>query len=392
MKGLISNRKMVRHSNFLIFLFSIFSISLYPKTPIMGWSSWNHFRIHIDEKMIREQADAMKSSGMYAAGYRFVNIDDGYFGGRDAAGKLFCDSVKFPSGMKSLADYIHKKGLKAGIYSDAGQNTCGSIWDKDKNGIGVGLYGHVKEDCNLFFNEWGYDFLKVDWCGGQQQKLDFEKTYLPIIEEVRNAKKNIVFNVCCWKFPGEWAVKVADSWRVSGDIEANFKSICHIIDLNAGLAKYASPGHFNDMDMLQVGRGMSYDEDKSHFSMWCMMTSPLLAGNDLRKMSKQTIDILTNKELIAINQDKACRQAERISNDNQVELWVKPLSSKKVKAVAIFNRSVDAVDYVLTNKSIQVAAKAKLRDLWLHADLGKIGEGKTFRVPAHGIVVLKISE
>jgi len=382
-------------SIFLIFLISSFSISVFTqknKTPIMGWSSWNHFRIHIDEKMIREQADAMVSSGMYAAGYRFVNIDDGYFGGRDAAGKLFCDSVKFPSGMKALADYIHKKRLKAGIYSDAGKNTCGSIWDKDKKGFGVGLYGYTKADCNLFFNDWGYDFLKVDWCGGQQQKLDLAKTYLPIIEEVRNTKKNIVFNICCWKFPGEWAVTVADSWRISGDIEANFKSICHIIDLNAGMAKYASPGHFNDMDMLQVGRGMTYDEDKSHFSMWCMMTSPLLAGNDLRKMSKQTIEILTNKELIAINQDKACRQAERISNDNQVELWIKPLFSKKEKAVAIFNRSDKAVDYVLTNKSIQAGTKAKLRDLWLHADLSKMGESKTFHVPAHGIVVLKVKE
>jgi len=362
------------------------------QTPIMGWSSWNHFRININEKMIREQADALIRSGMYDAGYRYINVDDGYFGGRNAEGNLVCDTVKFPSGMKALAEYIHQKGLKAGIYSDAGQNTCGSIWDKDKNGTGVGLYGHIKQDCNLFFNEWGFDFLKVDWCGGQQQKLDLAKTYLPIIQEVRSAKKKVVFNVCCWKFPGEWVVKVADSWRISGDIEASFKSICHIIDLNADLAKYASPGHFNDMDMLQVGRGMSYDEDKSHFSMWCMMASPLLAGNDLRKMSKLTVDILTNKELIAINQDRAGVQAERISNDNQVELWVKPLSSKKEKAVAIFNRSDKVVDYVLTNKSVQVGTKAKLRDLWLHADLGKIGENKTFSVPAHGIVVLKVRE
>jgi len=359
----------------------------------MGWSSWNHFRVNIDEKMIREQADAMIRSGMYDAGYRFVNIDDGYFGGRDASGMLFCDSVKFPSGMKALATYIHKKGLKAGIYSDAGQNTCGSIWDKDKKGIGVGLYGHVKEDCNLFFNEWGYDFLKVDWCGGQALKLDLQKTYLPIIESVRNTKKNIVFNICSWKFPGEWAIKAADSWRISGDIEANFKSICHIIDLNAGLAKYASQGHFNDMDMLQVGRGMTYDEDKSHFSMWCMMSSPLLAGNDLRNMSAQTIEILTNKELIAINQDKAAKQAERISSINNVEVWVKPLYAKKgkQKAVAIFNRNSDAFDYVLTNSKIEFDENSKLRDLWLHTDLGKTGESRTFHVPAHGIIVLRIS-
>lgn len=378
----------------ILFLFSIFSFSVIAKTPLMGWSSWNHFRVNIDEKMIREQADAMIRSGMYAAGYRFVNIDDGYFGGRDAAGKLFCDSVKFPLGMKALATYIHKKGLKAGIYSDAGQNTCGSIWDNDKKGIGVGLYGFVKQDCNLFFNEWGFDFLKVDWCGGQALKLDLQKTYLPIIESVRDTKKNIVFNICCWKFPGEWAVKAADSWRISGDIEANFKSICHIIDLNAGLAKYASPGHFNDMDMLQVGRGMTYDEDKSHFSMWCMMASPLLAGNDLRNMSSQTIEILTNKELIALNQDKACVQAERISTINQVELWLKPLYFKKgkQKAVAIFNRNSDSVDYVLTNNSIQVSANATLRDLWQHANLGKMGDNRTFHIPAHGIVVLKICD
>lgn len=378
----------------LLFLFSIFSFSVLAKNPLMGWSSWNHFRVNIDEKMIREQADAMIRSGMYAAGYRFVNIDDGYFGGRDAAGKLFCDSVKFPSGMKALATYIHKKGLKAGIYSDAGQNTCGSIWDNDKNGKGVGLYGFVKQDCNLFFNEWGFDFLKVDWCGGQAQKLDLQKTYLPIIKSVRDTKKNIVFNICCWKFPGEWAVKAADSWRISGDIEANFKSICHIIDLNAGLAKYASPGHFNDMDMLQVGRGMTYDEDKSHFSMWCMMSSPLLAGNDLRNMTAQTIEILTNKELIALNQDKACVQAERISTINQVELWKKPLYSEKgkQKAVAIFNRNSDSVDYILTNNSIQVSANATLRDLWQHANLGKMGDNRTFHIPAHGIVVLKICD
>ncbi len=378
----------------LLLVLPIGQLAAKDKAPIMGWSSWNHFRVHIDEKMIREQADAMIRSGMYDAGYRFVNIDDGYFGGRDAAGKLYCDSAKFPSGMKALATYIHKKGLKAGIYSDAGQNTCGSIWDNDKNGIGVGLYGHVKEDCNLFFKEWGYDFLKVDWCGGQFQKLDLAATYLPIIKEVKVIDTDIVFNVCCWKFPGEWAIKVADSWRMSSDIEANFKSICHIIDLNADLAKYASAGHYNDMDMLQVGRGMSYDEDKSHFSMWCMMSSPLLAGNDLRKMSAQTIEILTNKELIAINQDKAGIQAQRISVANQLEVWVKPLYAKKgkQKAVALFNRTNVAVDYVLKNVDIQSGESAQLRDLWQHADLGSMGVSKTFRVPAHGIVVLKITE
>ena len=229
----------------------------------MGWSSWNHFHVNIDEKMIGEQADAMIASGMYNAGYRFINIDDGYFGGRDANGNLFPNAKKFPSGMKALTGYIHGKGLKAGIYTDAGNNTCGSIYDKDSLGTGVGIYGHLKQDCNLFFNEWKFDFLKVDWCGGERMKLDEETEYSKIIAEVKSIDSNIVFNVCRWKFPGEWAIKKADSWRTSGDIRENFASILKIIDLNATLYKYASPGHYNDMDMLQVGRGMSYNEDKT---------------------------------------------------------------------------------------------------------------------------------
>ena len=364
------------------------------KTPIMGWSSWNNFHVKIDELIIRGQADAMVSSGMYDAGYRFVNIDDGYFGGRDADGKLFANSEKFPSGMKALADYIHSKKLKAGIYSDAGSNTCGSMWDKDKNGIGVGLYGHIKEDCDLFFNQWGYDFLKVDWCGGEKLKLDEKTEYLSILTEVKKINKNIVFNICRWTFPGEWAITTADSWRISGDIASSFESICKIIDLNAGLAKYASPGHFNDMDMLQVGRGMTYDEDKSHFSMWCMMVSPLLAGNDLREMTKETIEILTNKEIIAINQDPACIQAERKIKDGTIEVWRKPLGKKegKITAIAVFNRGESPATYSLPSENITVSKKAKVRDLWLHKDLGKMGTDMSIKVPAHGIVVLKVTE
>ncbi|MBV5314718.1 MAG: glycoside hydrolase family 27 protein [Prolixibacteraceae bacterium] len=364
------------------------------RTPIMGWSSWNHFRVNINEQIIREQADAIISSGMYDAGYRFINIDDGYFGGRDSKGNLFPDSYKFPSGMKALADYIHSRGLKAGIYSDAGTNTCGSIWDNDKNGLGVGMYNHVKEDCDLFFKNWGYDFLKVDWCGGENQKLDEQTEYLSILHEVKSIRPEIVFNICRWQFPGEWAVKAADSWRISGDINATWKSICHIIDLNAGLAKYASPGHFNDMDMLQVGRGMSYEEDKAHFSMWCMMTSPLLAGNDLRKMTKETIEILTNNELITLNQDSACIQAERILIDGTTEVWLKPLGEKngKNKAIAVLNRGESSIMYSLTNNIVPIGKKANVRDLWQHKDLGKFGKGIKLTIPEHGIVVLKISE
>lgn len=362
------------------------------KTPIMGWSSWNQFRIHINEQLIREQADALVSSGMYDAGYRYINVDDGYFGGRNEKGELTADKVKFPNGMKKLAEYIHSKGLKAGIYTDAGSNTCGSIWDNDKNGFGVGIYGHIKGDCQRFFKEWGYDFIKVDWCGGEQQKLDEKSEYLSIIKEVRAINKNIVFNICRWQFPGEWAIKAADSWRISGDISATWSSIAHIIDINANLAKYASPGHYNDMDMLQVGRGMSFDEDKSHFSMWCMMLSPLLAGNDLRSMSKETVGILTNREMIAIHQDKACIQAERKLKAENAEVWVKDLGRKggNEYAVAILNRSDKPISYTLTFDSIGIKKVVKIRDVWNHSNL-PASKTVTAQLPAHGIMVLKTS-
>jgi alpha-galactosidase len=392
---MIPEIKHMRKFNLIYFLFLSISIySQYSKTPIMGWSSWNNFQVNINEKIIRGQADAMISSGLYQAGYRFVNIDDGYFGGRRQNGELFADSLKFPSGMKSLADYIHSKGLKAGIYTDAGSNTCGSIYNADKNGIGVGIYGHIKGDCDLFFKQWGYDFLKVDWCGGEKQKLDEKTEYLSILNEVKNINKEIVFNVCRWTFPGEWAIKTADSWRISGDIVSTFESICKIIDKNAGLAKYASPGHFNDMDMLQVGRGMSYEEDKSHFSMWCMMVSPLLAGNDLRSMTKETIEVLTNKELIAINQDSACLQAERIIKDGKTEVWVKALGKKdgKAKAIAVFNRGESPISYTLQSDVAGLSRKASVRDLWMHKDLGKLGNGIKVNVPKHGIIVLRIMD
>ncbi|NML19306.1 glycoside hydrolase family 27 protein [Pseudoflavitalea sp. G-6-1-2] len=361
------------------------------KPPIMGWSSWNHFRVRIDEKLIKQQADALISSGMYDAGYRFINIDDGYFGGRDSSGKLIPDPAKFPSGMKAIADYIHSKGLKAGIYTDAGSNTCAHVWDNDPLGVGVGLYGHIEADCNLFFKEWGYDFLKVDWCGGEKLKLDEETEYTKIINAVKAIDSNNVINVCRWQFPGEWVIKKADSWRMSADIDATFKSILSIIDLNVDLHKYASAGHYNDMDMLQVGRGMTYEEDKTHFSMWCMLNSPLLAGNDLHTMTQQTIGILTNKEIIALNQDAGFVQAQRVLKQGNIEVWVKPLGvDGKSKAIAIMNRGESAKPFVLQAEKLGLPKKGKLRDLWLHKDLGELGSSRNFIIPRHGTVVLKL--
>ncbi|MGV8877731.1 MAG: glycoside hydrolase family 27 protein [Sphingobacteriaceae bacterium] len=359
--------------------------------PIMGWSSWNNFRIHINEEIIKGQADAMVNTSMYDAGYRFINIDDGFFGGRDAAGKVFADAEKFPSGMKSLADYIHSRNLKVGIYTDAGKNTCGSVYDNDKKGLGVGIFGHIAADCNLYFKEWGYDFLKVDWCGGEKMNLDEKTEYLKIINYVKSIDSNLVFNVCRWKFPGDWVAKKADSWRISGDISSDFSSILAIIDLNKDLYKYSSAGHYNDMDMLQVGRGMSYDEDKSHFSMWCMLNSPLLAGNDLRQMSSETLEILTNKEVIALNQDKGFHQAQKINQIGNIEIWLKPLGTNgKESAVAILNRGNKAESILLTPTLLGKKGGASLRDLWLHKNLGKLKRGRSFNIPKHGILVMKI--
>ncbi len=360
-------------------------------TPIMGWSSWNNYRIHINDSIIRNQADAMVRSGMAEAGYSFINIDDGYFLGRDEKSRLLYDDVKFPNGMKSLADHIHAKGLKAGIYTDAGENTCGSIWDADKNGIGVGVFGHEHIDFPMFFNEWGYDFIKIDWCGGQQQKLDEESVYSSLIHQVKETRKDVVFNICRWQFPGTWACAIADSWRISGDINASFGSICHIIDKNMFLAPYASPGHFNDMDMLQVGRGMTADEDKAHFTMWCMMASPLLAGNDLAQMSEETRMILTNKEIIALNQDPAGLQAEIVARINGVEMWVKHLVQRngRERAVTLLNRSETPVTVTIDFAEAGLKDVKSVRDLWEHQEKQVTDNKMTVEVPAHGVRALR---
>lgn len=366
-----------------------------PQTPIMGWSSWNNFRVNINEDIIKAQADYMVSSGMAEVGYSYINIDDGFFGGRDGHGNLIVHKERFPNGMKVIADYIHSKGLKAGIYSDAGINTCASQWDKDTIGVGAGLLGHDRKDLKLMLKDWNYDFIKVDWCGGDWLGLDEETRYTQIANIINEIKPSTVYNICRWEFPGKWALQIADSWRISGDITNEFHSILHIIDLNADLWKYASPGHVNDMDMLQVGRGMSYDEDKTHFSMWCMMNSPLLAGNDLRSMSDETISILTNKEVIALNQDPLVYQARRLVDNGDLEVWAKPLVSTmsgKV-AVALLNRSnkTETITFNLDTVGIDIAKGYTYRDLWAKKDYEKTNEKSlSFEVPKHGVVVLKI--
>ncbi|MBK0381941.1 glycoside hydrolase family 27 protein [Pedobacter sp. SD-b] len=369
---------------------------LHPSSPpTMGWASWNHFHININEEIIKSQANAMVDLGLRDIGYKFINIDDGFYGGRDSTGNILINKQKFPNGMKVVSDYIHAKKLMAGIYTDAGINTCGSKGAKDTLGVGMGLFGHDEQDLNLYLKKWNYDFIKIDWCGGVNAGLDDQIRYTEIGNKIRQIKPSAIYNVCRWKFPGNWVTQVADSWRISGDIANNFKSVLKIIDLNADLWRFSTYGHYNDMDMLQVGRGMTYDEDKTHFSMWCMMQSPLLLGNDLTKMSKQTLEIISNKELIDLDQSKFVYQARRLVDDGDLEIWGRPLFSTMSGevAVALLNRSEKAEKISLNTDSIGIDNKKGyvIKDLWTKENYPSSSANEISReVPPHGIVVLKI--
>jgi len=371
------------------------SLAQRSQKPLMGWASWNAYRNEISEDLIKSQADALIELGLDKYGYTYLNIDDGYFGGRDQDGNLISHPTKFPSGMKSIADYIHSKGLKAGIYTDAGINSCTSYWDSDPNGVGIGLFGNERRDLTLMLNDWGYDFVKVDWCGGDWMELDEQIRYTEIGNIIRELKPEAVYNVCRWKFPGNWVVGVADSWRVSPDIAESFGSVMSIVDQNADLWKFSGPGHVNDMDILQVGRGMTYEEDKTHFSMWCILNSPLIAGNDLTKVSEQTISILKNEELIALNQDPLVYQARKMKDEGELEIWAKPLKStlSGEVAVVLLNRSnaSSKITFELKDVGISSSVGYTYRELWAKKDFPESTQfTQTFDVPSHGVIVLKI--
>ncbi len=247
--------------------------------PLMGWSSWNTYHVNINEELIKKQADALVTHGLKDAGYLYINVDDGFFGWRDETGKMHAHPERFPNGMRPISDYIHSLGLKAGIYSDAGDNTCGSIYDDDANGVGSGLYGHEQQDIDLYLKEWNYDFIKIDYCGGRELGLDEEKRYATICEAIKNTgRTDVSINICRWAFPGTWAKSMARSWRISPDIRPRWESVKNIIRKNLYLSAYAGEGHYNDMDMLEVGRGLKQEEEEVHFGMWWSLSSPLLIG------------------------------------------------------------------------------------------------------------------
>ena len=355
------------------------------KPPIMGWSSWNTYRVNISDSLICRQANAMVSLGLKEKGYKFVNIDDGFFGYRDADGMMHPHPTRFPNGMKTVADHIHSLGLKAGIYSDAGSNTCGSIWDRDANGIGAGLYGHEIQDAKLYFKDWGFDFMKIDYCGaGQELNLEEERRYTEIRQAIDACGcSHVSLNICRWAFPGTWAASIAQSWRISGDIAPDWASVKHIIGKNLYLSAYARNGHYNDMDMLEVGRGLSENEEEVHFGMWCIMSSPLLIGCDLTDIPESSFRLLTNEELIALNQDPLGRQAYVVQHDGATYVLVKDILNLRstTRAVAFYNPSDSVQEMEIALQDLELAGKTEVRDLLKHQNLPPVESG-TLRILA----------
>lgn len=340
----------------------------------MGWSSWNTYRVDISDSLIMRQADAMVALGLDTLGYRYINIDDGFFGGRDASnGRLLFHPRRFPDGLSAVVDHIHSLGLKAGIYSDAGKNTCGNFWDNDTIARGVGLYGHEQSDCRLFFNDLGFDFIKVDFCGGDARQnfdslsLDPARRYLSIWNSIRQTGRNDVrMNVCRWNFPGTWVCPFASSWRISQDISPSWASVRDIVNQNLYLSAYASRGHYNDMDMLELGRGLSETEERTHFGMWCIMASPLLIGCDLTTLKGETLSLLRNKDLIALNQDSLGLQAYVALRESGGYVLVKDILEREglTRAVAFYNPTDSLIDISLPFSEIDLDGNIRARNLF----------------------------
>ena len=376
---------------FVIALFAIAQTTMAQRTPTMGWSSWNTFALNINEDLIKQQADAMHQTGLQKAGFKYVNIDDGYWDGRGEDGHLRLNMKLFPHGMRALVDYIHSLGLKAGIYSDAGDNTCGS-GNKHAWGIGVGFAGHEEQDCQLYFRDWDFDFIKVDYCGGNHMRLDEREQYTKISNAIKNCgKKDIVYNMCRWAFPGTWGAEVADSWRTTGDIYDAWRSVKGILAENLYLSAYCHDGHYNDMDMLEVGRSMSEIEDETHFGMWCIMASPLLIGCDMSKIKPAALKLMTNADLIALNQDPLHLQAYVADKQGECFILVKDIKklNGKERAFAIYNPSDETQTVKLDFSTIDLGGTVQLYDCIKQAPYAYDQGPVTFTIPAHGTKIFR---
>jgi len=352
------------------------------RTPPMGWNSWNHFGCDVSARLIRETADAMVASGMRDAGYRYIVIDDCWQVARDPAGRLVADSARFPDGIKALADYVHAQGLKFGIYTDAGRKTCQGR---------PGTYGHEVEDARTFA-AWGVDYVKEDWC--HADSLDAPIQYAKFRDALRGAGRPIVFSVCEWGSfsPWDWGPTTGHLWRTTTDIEDKWSSMLDNLDISGQHAAAARPGAWNDPDMLEVGNGgMTDAEYRAHFSLWAIMAAPLIAGNDLRTMTSTTRDILTNREVIAVDQDSLGVQGTLAQEDPpEHQVWVKPLRDGS-RAVVLLNRSTTPDSITATWWRLRLpAGPALVRDLWARADVGTFKDKFTALVLPHGAVMVRV--
>jgi len=360
------------------------------KTPPMGWNSWNRFGCNVSEDLIKGAADAMVSSGMKDAGYQYVVIDDCWQVARDGAGNILPDKERFPSGMKALADYVHGLGLRFGLYSDAGTQTCAKR---------PGSMGHVEQDARQYA-AWGVDYLKYDWCFNEGQ--DARDAYVKMSNALRAAGRPIVLSICEWgsNQPWTWAPGVGHLWRTTGDIqdcwdcsiEWGGMGVSHILDLQLDLHPYAGPGHWNDPDMLEVGNGgLTVAENRAHFSLWCLLAAPLMAGNDIANMTPEVREILTNKEVIAVDQDPLGMQGRRVADQGAYEIWMKPLSGA-ARAVILLNRGNKPGPITVTWPQIGLApdAEAQVRDLWAKKDLGPVKGQFRAEVGPHDVVMIRV--
>ncbi len=376
------------------------------QTPPMGWNSWNKFACDVDEQKIRQVADAMAANGMQAAGYEYIVIDDCWHGRRDTLGFIQPDKQRFPAGMKALVDYVHSKGLKFGIYSDAGNKTCGGR---------PGSRGHEYQDATTYA-QWGVDYLKYDWCATEGLKA--EGAYTTMRDALARAGHPVVFSMCEWGTakPWLWANNVGHLWRTTGDIyncwdcvhdnggDSKSFGVLRIIDMQDGLRQYAGPGHWNDPDMMEIGNGkLTPSEERAHFAMWSMLAAPLIAGNDLRQMSPQTLSVLTNKAVVAIDQDPLGVQGFRLAAKDSVETWVKPLAGGdwaicflnrgKTARTATFDWQTQPIHDEVAKRDLAAdRTRYKIRNLWTGREAGTTAKPFQATVPSHDVVMLRLSK
>tara|TARA_R110002049_G_scaffold12887_9_gene57107 strand:+ start:13 stop:1218 length:1206 start_codon:yes stop_codon:yes gene_type:complete len=375
------------------------------KTPPLGWNSWNTFATDINEQLVKDIADKFVELGLKDAGYEYIVLDDGWMAKeRDANGNLIADPIKFPNGMKALADYIHSKGLKFGLYNCAGSKTCAGY---------PGSRGYEYQDARSYAS-WNVDFLKYDWCN--TGKINAESAYITMRDALKAAERPIVFSICEWgdNQPWKWGKDVGHLWRVTGDIincwdcevgHGSWSSwgIWKIINMRKDIRKAAGPGHWNDFDMMEVGNGMTDAEDRTHFAMWSMLASPLIMGNDLRTASKETIKTLINKEVISVNQDKLGIQGFRFTNENNTEIWLKPLENDNWAMTFVnmsdtpmeinFDWNKHDIGDDVNEKSMDLKNNTfKIRDLFNHKNLGDTSKNLIQKLNSHDVLMIQLNK